>query len=48
MLEGVNDAVVVSFKQNYRKTGRNLNAATRIFGFTWQDTSDEVKHSLLA
>lgn len=47
MLAGATDEVVVSFAQAYRKTKRNLDAASRAAGFTWSDPSDEEKRELL-
>ena len=46
-LEGSADEVVVSFAQIYRKTKRNMDAAARQFGFTWEDPATELKHSLV-
>ncbi len=45
-LEGSCDEVVISFAQIYKKTARNLDQASREFGFTWEDPPDEVKLSL--
>jgi hypothetical protein len=45
-LEGSTDEVVASFAQIYRKTERNMNAAAREFGFTWEDPGDDVKRQL--
>lgn len=46
-LEGATNEVVVSFAQIYRKTKRNLDAASRDADFTWTDPSVEEKHRLL-
>ncbi|MBI3446647.1 MAG: DUF1848 domain-containing protein [Magnetospirillum sp.] len=46
-LEGVVDEVSVSFAKIYRKTERNLAAASRAQGFGWADPPDEDKRSLL-
>lgn len=45
-LEGTTDEVVVSFAQTYKKTLRNLNWASKEFGFTWDPPTDEVKYNL--
>ncbi|SDH61348.1 DUF1848 family protein [Roseospirillum parvum] len=47
-LEGVVDEVVVSFLQVYRKTVRNMAAAARAGGFTWDDPGPAGKQALLA
>jgi hypothetical protein len=47
-LEGFTDECVVSFAQIYRKTRTNLDAAARLFGFSWRDSPDEQKSELLA
>ncbi|MBU1670859.1 MAG: DUF1848 domain-containing protein [Actinobacteria bacterium] len=46
-LEGATDEVVVSFAQVYRKTERNLDAAAREHGFTWEDPPDDAKRRFL-
>jgi hypothetical protein len=48
MLEGTTDEVVVSFLQDYKKTRRNMDAAARLFHFTWHDPGIEAKRALLA
>lgn len=45
-LEGATDEVVISFAQIYAKSRRNLDAAARRHGFTWQDPPDEAKRAL--
>ncbi|MGE5672874.1 MAG: DUF1848 domain-containing protein [Mycobacterium leprae] len=45
-LAGTTDEVVISFAQIYRKTERNLSAAARLHGFTWEDPADAVKCEL--
>jgi hypothetical protein len=47
-LEGSCDEVVISFATIYKKTARNLDAAARDFGFTWEDPPDQVKLDLVA
>lgn len=47
-LEGVTDEVVISFAQIYRKTRRNLDAASRRHGLEWHDPPDEAKRELAA
>jgi len=47
-LEGSTDEVVISFAQIYKKTARNLDAAAREFGFTWEDPPDDAKLDLAA
>lgn len=47
MLEGTTDEVVVSFLQVYKKTQRNMDAAGRLFGFTWNDPEIVRKRELL-
>ncbi|MDD5369877.1 MAG: DUF1848 domain-containing protein [Anaerolineaceae bacterium] len=42
-LEGSTDEVVVSFAQIYRKTLRNMNWASKEFGFTWFDPDNDLK-----
>lgn len=46
-LSGVVDEVTVSFCSIYRKTARNLTAATAKHGFTWHDPTNHEKHALL-
>lgn len=46
-LEGVTDEVVISFAQIYRKTRRNMDWASREFGFEWSDPDDEQKRKLM-
>jgi hypothetical protein len=45
-LEGVTDEVVISFAQIYDKTQRNMDAAGREFGFSWEDPGDTQKRDL--
>lgn len=45
-LEGATDEVIISFAQIYKKTKRNMDAAAKKFGFTWEDPQDEVKLAL--
>lgn len=45
-LAGAVDEVVVSFANIYRKTERNLAAAARAHGFTWDDPPGEDKRRL--
>jgi hypothetical protein len=47
MLEGTADEVVVSFLQEYKKTRRNMDAAARLFKFTWHDPHAGEKRALL-
>jgi DNA repair photolyase len=42
------DEVVVSFADLYRKSARNLAAASRRHGFTWRDPEPEEKRALAA
>lgn len=46
-LEGMTDEVVISFAQIYRKTRRNMDWASREFGFQWSDPDDEQKRKLM-
>jgi hypothetical protein len=46
-LRAVTDEAVVSFAQIYAKTRRNLDAASRILGFSWVDPPDEEKRRLV-
>jgi hypothetical protein len=45
-LSGITDEAVVSFVQTYEKTKRNMDWASREFGFSWQDPSDVEKSDL--
>ncbi len=45
-LSGITDEVVVSFAQVYEKTKRNMDSASREFGFSWRDPSDDEKRDL--
>ena len=47
-LEGVTDEVVVSFAHIYKKTKRNMEAASRSAGFQWSDPDVEWKRALLS
>ncbi len=47
-LEGATDEVVVSFAQVYKKTKRNLDAASERLGFKWSDPSVDEKRALLS
>lgn len=47
-LKGATDEVVVSFAQIYKKTKRNMNWASKKFGFDWEDPQAEVKYNLAA
>lgn len=47
-LEGSADEVVISFAQIYAKSRRNLDAAARRHGFSWEDPSDDAKRELAA
>jgi hypothetical protein len=46
-LEGLTDEVVISFAQIYQKTRRNMDWASREFGFEWSDPDDEQKRKLM-
>lgn len=46
-LEGATDEVIISFAQIYKKTKRNMDAAARKCGFTWEDPPDEAKLALV-
>jgi hypothetical protein len=46
-LEGATDEVAIAFMNVYRKTLRNLNAAGREFGLTWEDPSGDAKRQLV-
>lgn len=45
-LHGLTDEVVVSFAQIYRKSRLNMDAAARLFHFTWSDPEQEEKIAL--
>lgn len=45
-LEGSTDEAVISFAQIYAKSRRNLDAAARRHGFTWEDPPPEDKLAL--
>lgn len=45
-LEGVTNEVVISFAQIYKKTQRNMEAASARLGFTWYDPPDDAKLAL--
>ncbi|HZU29089.1 MAG TPA: DUF1848 domain-containing protein [Bryobacteraceae bacterium] len=45
-LAGVTDEVVVSFAQIYRKSRINMDAAARLYDFTWSDPEQNKKASL--
>ncbi|MFZ4659652.1 MAG: DUF1848 domain-containing protein [Caldilineaceae bacterium] len=47
-LEGATDEVVISFAQIYQKTKRNMEWASKEFGFAWEDPANEVKYELAA
>jgi hypothetical protein len=47
-LEGATDEAVISFAQIYAKSRRNLDAAARRHGFSWQDPPQEEKLALAA
>ncbi len=47
VLEGTTDEGVVSFMQIYKKTRRNMDAASRLFHFSWNDPEIEEKKALL-
>lgn len=47
-LEGTTDEVVVSFAQIYKKTKRNMDWASKKFGFDWEDPQAELKYNLAA
>ncbi|WP_334102247.1 DUF1848 domain-containing protein [Methanothrix soehngenii] len=42
-LEGTTNEVVISFAQIYKKTLINLNKASELTGFKWEDPADEKK-----
>lgn len=44
-LQGTTDEVVISFAQIYKKTLRNMNWASKEFGFIWEDPPHEVKYN---
>lgn len=47
-LSGVVDEVIVSFTHVYRKTRRNLEAASHRYGFTWEDPDEDTKRHLVS
>jgi hypothetical protein len=47
-IEGAVDEVVISFAHFYRKTLRNMQAASEEFAFSWDDPSDDEKRRLTA
>jgi hypothetical protein len=47
-LEGCTEECVISFAQIYRKTRTNLDAAARLFHFSWLDPDEEAKRQLAA
>ncbi len=47
-LEGATDEVVISFAQIYKKTKRNMDWASKEFGFDWEDPQVELKYNLAA
>ncbi|MGB8273697.1 MAG: DUF1848 domain-containing protein [Alphaproteobacteria bacterium] len=47
-LEGATNEVVISFAHFYAKTRRNLAAAARLFGFSWEDPEADWKRRLAA
>jgi hypothetical protein len=47
LLDGTTDEVVVSFLQDYKKTRLNMDAASRLFHFTWRDPLIDEKRALL-
>ncbi|MEQ8818809.1 MAG: DUF1848 domain-containing protein [Sumerlaeia bacterium] len=46
-LAGLTDEVVISFAQFYKKTLRNMEAASSKYGFTWEDPDWETKQRLI-
>src|SRR5512145_694388 len=42
LLEGISDEVAISFANIYQKSRRNLDVASRDFGFAWEDPADEI------
>jgi Domain of unknown function (DUF1848) len=47
-LSGYVDEVVISVAHIYKKTKRNMDAAAKELGFTWDDPEHEVKKRLIA
>lgn len=47
-LEGITDEVVVSFAQIYKKTKKNMDWASKKFGFSWEDPQAELKYNFAA
>lgn len=47
-LDGVVDEVVMSFTHVYRKTRRNLEAASNRYGFAWEDPDEDTKRQLVS
>ncbi|MFA6371152.1 MAG: DUF1848 domain-containing protein [Methanothrix sp.] len=45
-LDGFTDEVVLSFAQIYKKTLHNMNYASQLLGFTWNDPEDRIKLDL--
>ena len=45
-LAGATDEVVISFAHIYRKTRLNMDAASRLHGFGWNDPADDEKRAL--
>ena len=46
-LAGATDEVVISFAHIYRKTRSNMDTASRLHGFGWDDPSDDAKRELI-
>ena len=46
-LAGATDEVVISFAHVYRKTRSNMDAASRLHGFGWDDPGDDGKRDLI-
>jgi hypothetical protein len=46
-LAGATDEVVISFTHIYRKTRSNMDAASQLHGFRWDDPSDDAKRELI-
>jgi hypothetical protein len=47
-MAGATNEVVISFAHFYRKTLRNMHAASALLGFSWRDPPDEEKIRLVA
>jgi hypothetical protein len=47
-MQGCTDEVTISFAQIYKKTRYNMDWAANEFQFTWEDPSDETKHTLVS